>query len=273
MDPNTNPVAPTDGQTPASVASTNNPNEQIPPAVPSATEGAPANQPAEPTPEQMAKYLGTTVEGLEKAKKFYENNGGFDKVFEARKQEISTPKTQQPQQPVQPQDPAQIQQPAAQPQQTPNGLDMDYVEGRLVKEYFKELAANPDYANIADKLVDGTVMEEASKMFGINPIANGRINEAQIKHFCDMYSKSMPAVPASAPMTNTPTVQPMGEQFTGQINSTQDALKVIQENNAMVASGKGEHSKLKEAQEFLGKGFQSRHPVQKEFQPWQPKNG
>lgn len=271
MDPNTNPVAPTDGQTSASVASTNNSNEQAPSATPPANEGTPVNQPAEPTPEQMAKYLGTTVEGLEKAKKFYENNGGFDKVFEARKQEISTPKAQ-----IQQPNPlndsiTQTQQPAAQPQQTPNGLDMDYVEGRLVKDYFKELATNPDYANIADKLIDGTVMEEASKMFGINPIANGRINEAQIKHFCDMYSKSMPAAPASAPMTNTPTVQPMGEQFTGKITSSQDALKVIQENNMMVASGRGEHSKLKEAQDFLGKGFQERHPVQKEFKPWQPK--
>lgn len=255
MDPNTNPVAPTDGQTPASVASTNNSNEQTPLAAPPANEGAPVNQPAEPTPEQMAeyaaKYYGISADVAKKIKTMADNNKGMENLFAERKQEISTPKTQQPQQPVQSQDPAQVQQPTVQSQQTPNGLDMDYVEGRLVKEYFKELAANPDYANIADKLVDGTVMEEASKMFGINPIANGRINEAQIKSFCDMYAKTVPAAPASAPMTNTPTVQPMGEQFTGRIASTQDALKVIQENNMMVASGKGEHSKLKEAQEFL----------------------
>lgn len=261
-----NPVAPTDVQAPASVANPTNPNEQAPIAAPPASENAPVNQSAEPTPEQMAKYLGTTVEGLEKAKKFYENNGGFDKVFSERKQEITTPKAQQQ---TQPQPMEQTQAPA-QPQQNPNSLDQEYLEARIVKDYFKDLAENPDYANIAAQLKDGTVMEEASKRFGINPIANGKINEGPIKQFCDMYAKTMPAAPASAPMTNTPTVQPTGEQFTGPINTTQDALKIIQENNARVAAGQGEHAKLKEAQDFLNKGFNSRNPKQPGFQPWSP---
>lgn len=267
MDNNT-PVAPTDVATaPASVASTNS-NEQAPIAAPPANETASVNQPADPTPEQMAKYLGTTVEGLEKAKKFYENNGGFDKVFGERKKEITTPQAQQPAQPTAPVEPAQ---PLTNPQQPadPNRLNMDVIQGAIVKEFFKDLAAKPEYANIADKLVDGTVMEQASKMFGINPIANGQINAKQLTNFADMYAKAQPAVPANAPMTNTPTVQPTASEFTGPINSTQDALKVIQEHNAMIAAGKGDHPKYAEAQKFLNQGFSSRHTPNRGFEPWE----
>lgn len=267
MDNNT-PVAPTDAPAaPASVASTNS-NEQAPAApiaAPPANESSSVNQPTEPTPEQMAKYLGTTVEGLEKAKKFYENNGGFDKVFSERKKEITTPQAQQSQASAQPVVEAQQL-----PQQatTPNGLNMEYIEGQVVKDYFKELAEKPEYANIATQLRDGTVMEEASKRFGIQPIANGKINDGPLKQFCDMYSKTMPATPAQAPMTNTPTVQPTAAEFTGPINSTQDALKVIQEHNAMVSAGKGDHPKYAEAQKFLNQGFASRHQKQRGFEPW-----
>lgn len=264
MDNNT-PVAPTDAPAPASVASTNT-NEQTPAAPP---VDAPVAQtaPTEPTAEQIAKYLGTNVEGLEKAKKFYENNGGFDKVFGERKKEITTPQAQQPvQQPA----PVVDGQPLTNPQQPsdPNMLNMDVIQGAIVKDFFKDLAAKPEYANIADKLVDGTVMEQASKMFGINPIANGQINTKQLTDFADMYSKTMPAAPAQAPMTNTPIVQPTAAEFTGPINSFEDAAKVLQEHNAMVASGRGEHPKFKEVSDFLNAGFKSRHPQEQQFEPW-----
>lgn len=261
---NNTPVAPTDAPAPASVATPTNSNEQAPAAPPTDVSAAPA----EPTAEQIAKYLGTTPEGLEKFKKFSDNNGGFDKVFSERKKEISTPQAQQPQAPVQP-----IAEAQQLPQQatTPNGLNMEYIEGRVVKDYFNELAEKPEYANIASQLRDGTVMEEASKRFGINPIANGKINEGPLKDFCDMYSKTMPAAPSQAPMTNTPTVQPTMAEFTGPINSSQDALKVIQEHNAMAAAGKGEHPRYADAQKFLSGGFASRHQAQRGFEPWAAK--
>lgn len=263
MDNNT-PVAPTDAQAPASVASTTNSNEQAP-AAPTQAPEAPAapTVPAEPTPEQIAKYFGTTPENLEKVKKFSENNGGFDKVFSDRKAEISAPKTQQPTQPSTPAVEAQQL-----PQQPTSNLSMQNLEAMAVKDFFKDLAANPEYANIADKLTDGTVMEQASKMFGIQLFANGDVNRTQLTDFAKMYSKTMPAAPAQAPMTNTPTVQPTAAEFTGPINSSQDALKVIQEHNAMVAAGKGDHPKYAEAQKFLTKGFVERHAPQRGFEPW-----
>lgn len=266
-----NPVAPTDAQAPASVANPTNSNEQAPVATPPANEGAPASQPAEPTPEQMAKFLGTTVEGLEKAKKFYENNGGFDKVFGERKAEITTPKSQQPQAPAQPQQPAQPMQPQNQTQQPTSNLSMQNIEAMAVKEFFKELAANPEYANIADKLTDGTVMDQANKMFDIPLFANGDVNRSQLTDFAKMYSKTLPAAPASAPVTNTPTVSNEPVQFTGPINTSMDAAKIVQENNAMVAAGQGEHPRLKEAKDFLNNGFKSRNPGRDEFTPWQGK--
>lgn len=270
-----NPVAPTDAQAPASVASTTNSNEQSP-AAPTQALAPEAAAPAEPTPEQMAKYLGTTVEGLEKAKKFYENNGGFDKVFGERKAEISTPKSQQPQSQIPASGQNQLNdditqtQPVTAQQPTSN-LSMQNIEAMAVKEFFKELAANPEYANIADKLTDGTVMDQANKMFNIPLFANGDVNRSQLTDFAKMYSKTLPAAPASAPVTNIPTVSNEPVQFTGPINTTVDAVKIVQENNAMMAAGQGEHPRLKEAKEFLTKGFKSRNPGRDEFAPWQGK--
>lgn len=272
-----NPVAPTGEQAPASVANPTNSNE--PTATPPANGDTSVNNntqtqvPAnDPTPEQIAKYLGTTPEGLEKFKKFSDNNGGFDKVFSERKKEITTPPTANIQNAPSMND-STTQTPPVQAQQAINGLSQDYVEAKIVKDYFRDLSENPDYANIASQLRDGTVMEEASKRFGISPIKDGKINEIQLKNFCDMYSKTMPAAPANVPMTNTPTVQPTTEVFNGQINSTADALKVVQENQQLINAGKGEHPKLKEAQQFLNNGFNERHPKQKEFNPsgWRPK--
>lgn len=148
MDNNT-PVAPTGAQAPASVASTTNSNEQAPATPPTDTSSTSATT-AEPTAEQIAKYLGTTTEGLEKFKKFSDNNGGFDKVFSERKKEITTPQAQQPQAPTHP-----VVEPQQLPQQatTPNGLNMEYIEGQVVKDYFKELAEKPEYANIATQCI------------------------------------------------------------------------------------------------------------------------
>lgn len=256
-----NPVAPTDAPAPASVASTNS-NEPAPASSPASGDTA-VNQPAEPTPEQMAKYLGTTVEGLEKAKKFYENNGGFDKVFGERKKEISTPSAQQP---AQPQAPAQ--QPQAQ-QPNPYGrLNPDVVEANMVKSYLAELAAKPEFANISTQLLDGTVMEEAHKALGIEPIRNGDVNREQLQYFADMYSKKFPPVPASAPQTNIPTASNEPSQFTGPITSQADALRVLQESMQMQQAGKGQHPKFEEAKTFLNAGFKSRNPGGKEFTPW-----
>lgn len=256
-----NPVAPTDAQPSASVASTTNSNETAP------AGQAPAAV-TEPSAEQIAKYLGTTPEGLEKFKKFSDNNGGFDKVFGERKKEITTPQPQQ----------STMQQPSTEPsatqaapvtqQATTNNLNMEYIEGAIVRDYFKELASNPDYTNIASQLTDGTVMEEASKRFGIAPIKDGQINKEQIKAFCDMYSKSMPAAPASAPMTNTPIASSVPAEFTGPINSTNNALAVIQENNQRLATGMEAHPKLEEAKKFLANGFKERNHARQEFVPW-----
>lgn len=262
------PIVPTGEPTPASIATPTNSNEQPAPfAPPPANDTPPVNQPTEPTPEQIAKYLGTTPENLEKAKKFYENNGGFDRVFGERKVEITTPKSQQPPttpanaQPQQPQQPQPQQQ-----QQIEGGLNPQDV---IAKAYFMDLANNEKYANIASEIKSGEIFDEFKKM-GIVPMVNGQFNDGQIRNFLDMYSKTKPAAPAQTPMTNTPTVQPKGETFTGPIQSTQDAIKVIQEHNAMVASGQGEHSKYKEAAQFLAQGFDSRHPGQKPFQGWNP---
>ncbi len=261
---NTNPVAPTSAPAEASVASTSNSNDI--PAAASTTAGSTSSQSAEPTPEQIAKYLGTTVEGLDKFKKFSDNNGGFDKIFAERKKEITTPQVAQaaPSQ-------SAAQAPAAPAPAAPKidgGMTMEDI---MAKTYFNSLADENQYANISAEIKDGTIFDKMKEL-GVQPVINGIYDDKKIRAFLGMYSSSKPAVPASAPTTSTPTVSPAPADFNGPITDSSTALKIIQENQRMVAAGRGQHPRYDDAKKFLSSGFAKRNPGRKEFTPWKGKD-
>lgn len=195
------PIAPSPAPTEPSVANQTNSN----PAP------APAEAPAEPTitAEQVAKFFGTTPEAITKSKTFADNNGGYDKVFADRKQEITDPTKKAeaaPQveaQPVTQQAEAKVPevQKPAQNAKLPDG--MASLEELALQQYFETLSQKKEYANIADEIKDGSFLKAMQEM-GMNPIdANKNINIKQVNQYLGMYSKTKPQITPSTPMEGT----------------------------------------------------------------------
>lgn len=197
------PVAPSPAPAEPSVANQTNSN----PAP------APTEAPAESaiTAEQVAKFFGTTPEAITKSKTFADNNGGYDKVFADRKQEITNPNKKaevatqpetQPQQPTQQQQSPEAPKPVANTK-LPDGMASP--QDLMLEQYFDSLSQKKEYANIAAEVKDGLFIKDMQSM-GMNPIdANGNVNIKQVKQYLDMYSKTKPAVTPSTPMEGSGT--------------------------------------------------------------------
>lgn len=211
--------------------------------------------PAEATAEQVAKFLGTDVETLEKFTKFTTSNGDFNKAFSKLKTDISAPNTEKVPEPVENPQPTQPQQPAQQQpetaEQTLNTLSKGLVSPQafLTRQYFNTLAREEKYAPIAKDIESGSVIKEMEE-FGIHPTdAQGNFNDNQVRKFLDLKAQTVPATPSVVEPSTTPTVT--FTDIEGDITSFEQAQKVFMESVSSRAQGKGEHPRLEEAKKFL----------------------
>lgn len=201
-----------------------------------------------PTPAPEAPDMhGFTSEDLAGMRTFIDNNGGWDKIKSRISNPTSTPEQPQPQQPEQPQqkvEPQQLQEPA----QPPKGYAS--LQELSVERYFKDLAADPKYANISEQISNGEVLKEMAKM-GMNPIdANYNINIDQLNQFLALKSASVPTQPTSVEPTNIPTVDyvPMeGDTIT----SMNQALDIARQSTMLRAQGMQPHPGEQKALEYL----------------------
>lgn len=213
------------------------------------------NQPMEPSkpdaPAEAPKAVdlhGFTEDQLGDLAKFMKGQGGFE-AFKAR---MSNPdKFAKQEQPAQPQEPIPEKpvQPAssAQPAQPPKGFAS--LNELSVERYFKDLAADPKYANISEQIANGEVLKEMSAM-GMNPIdENYNINVNQLSQFLALKAASVPTKPTSVEPTNIPTVDyiEVGENIT----DMNQALSVIQQSADAKAKGLPAHPAEAKAKEFL----------------------
>lgn len=217
------------------------------------TEATPTTN-TNPTPEapQMSSGEATgpsTVDlhGLDPAKlgdiaKFFESNGGFDAI----KSKISNP--QKTSEPVQQLEQQRSEMPQPQASQPPKGFAS--LQELQVERYFKDLAADPKYANISEQISNGEVLKEMAKM-GMNPIdANYNINIDQLNQFLALKSASVPTQPTSVEPTNIPTVDyvPMeGDTIT----SMNQALDIARQSTMLRAQGMQPHPGEQKALEYL----------------------
>ena len=230
----------------------NNPTPAAAPAeteAPSTNTNQPAEQAQAPAQTETPKapdLHGFTEEQLADMAKFYAANGGFDAV----KSKISNPQ-QQPQQQPEQQAQQQTQEPAqqpAEPAQPPKGYAS--LQELSVERYFKDLAADPKYANISEQIANGEVLKEMSKM-GMNPIDSSyNINVDQLNQFLALKSASVPAKPTSVEPTTTPTVEyvPMdGDNIT----SMDQAINIARQSTQLRAQGMQPHPAEAKALEYM----------------------
>ncbi len=176
------------------------------------TPATPAPEaPAAPAPEQPAQAPVTApVEGasnnyftndqLTEMQRFIENNGGYDKAWARMKEGISRPQPQ-PEAPQAPQAP-QAQPTTIQAPQAPQNGSQEFRSGSFsleelaAQQYFDRLANEEKYASIADEIRKGEVLR-GLKNFNIDPITNGRVNDADIRKYLDLYAATKPATQTS----------------------------------------------------------------------------
>lgn len=208
------------------------------------SEATPTN--SNPEPAQAPDMHGFTSEQLADMQKFFQANGGYDKV----KSRISnpTPAPAEEQKPVEPAQPAQPVQTSA-PYTPPAGA---MTQGDLAtKLYFESLARQDKYKEIADDITNGNVIKEMDSL-GI-PYVNrdGSLNPDKLFGYLDMKAKTVPAKQTSSmpEASAAPTVDyiPVGET----IESMDQAQRIIMQDTQLRRQGKAGHPSVKMAEDYM----------------------
>ena len=197
----------------------------------------------------MPDMHGFTSEELAEMRKFYDNNGGFEKV----KARISNPEPKTPEQPVRTQTQAAVQQqPVAQPQQpmrTPDGMLSR--NDLLMRGYYEGLAGEEEYKPIAKEIINGDVLKEM-EMLGINPTdSNGFIDDRKIRAFLSIKAKTVPASQSNSTPEASPAPTVDYIQVGDTIENMAQARAVIMQDSQLRASGQAGHPSVAKAEEFL----------------------
>lgn len=226
---------------------------------PEAAGAAPAPQTeatpnTNPTPAPAAPDMhGFTSEQLAEMRKFYDANGGFEKI----KSRISNPA------------PAQTQQPnldatyamkkeedmlkAPQPEQPKYHAPIGSItrEEFLAQQYFGALSHEEKYAPIAKEIESGAVLKDMAA-FNIRPInQDGSINDTMVRRYLDLKAQTITAKQTSSvpEASAAPTVDyaPYDE---GNMDMKQ-AMAILQQDSALKSRGQPGHPHMKEAEDFM----------------------
>lgn len=206
------------------------------------TEATPTN--SNPEPAQAPDMHGFTSEQLADMQRFFQANGGYDKV----KSRISnpTPAPIQEQKPVEPAQPAAPAQPAY---KAPAGSITP--QEFLAQQYFGALSREEKYAAIAKEVESGAVLKDMAA-FNIHPMnEDGSINDVMVRRFLDMKAATVAArQPASMPEASAaPTVDYVPVE--GDIRDMQQAMAVLQQDSALRAAGMAGHPSADAAEKFM----------------------
>lgn len=206
------------------------------------TEATPTN--SNPEPAQAPDMHGFTSEQLADMQRFFQANGGYDKV----KSRISnpTPAPVQEQKPVEPAQPAAPAQPAY---KAPAGSITP--QEFLAQQYFGALSHEEKYAAIAKEVESGAVLRDMAA-FNIHPMnEDGSINDTMVRRFLDMKAATVAArQPASMPEASAaPTVDYVPVE--GDIRDMQQAMAVLQQDSALRAAGMAGHPSADAAEKFM----------------------
>ena len=210
-----------------------------------------------PEPAQAPDMHGFTSDQLAEMQKFFEANGGFDKI----KSRISNPEPRVEQPVAQPAPQAQPQQP-----QQPRYEEPAYrapagsitAEEFLAKQYFTSLSQEEKYAAISKEIADGDVLKEMAS-FNIHPLnRDGSINDQMVRRYLDLKAQTVPAKQSGATpeASAAPTVDyvPVGEKIT----DIDQAYAVIRQDAQLKASGMAGHPNVALAEEFIKNSYKDR---------------
>ena len=226
------------------------------------TNQTPAEAPATPAAPDMH---GFTSDQLADMKKFFEANGGFDKV----KARISNPEpAQKPaadlnaapalnqQQNAMQAQPAQPVQPVQPQYKAPEG-SMSTSE-YIAKQYFEGFANDPKYKEVFSGRTSEDLLKE---MAGFNVFLtnmDGSINDGGVRRYLNMKAETIAAhqSPVTPSESAAPTVDyvPVGDS----IRNISEARAVIMQDSELRRYGQAGHPKIQMAEEFLKKALEGK---------------
>ena len=195
----------------------------------------PTNTEAAPAPDMY----GFTSDQLADMKKFFEANGGFDKV----KSKISNPEKPAEAPTPAPVESQKVEEPAksaVEEVKTPAGAIT--AQEFLAKQYFKALAGEEKYSQIAKGIENGDYLKEMAA-FGINALnQDGSINDQKVRMYLDLKAQTVPAKPTETePNASTaPTVDYIS--IGDKIENIDQAYQVIMQPG---------HPKMQMAEDFI----------------------
>ena len=215
------------------------------------TNSTPAPAQAQTSAPATPDMHGFTSDQLADMKKFFEANGGFDKI----KAKISNPTSVQPQQPnldatyAMKKEEDMLKAPAQSAYQAPIGsITRDEF---LAQEYAQSLSRDPAFAPIAGDIASGSILKDMAKLNIRLVNQDGSLNDAQVREYLKLKAATVPAKQTNATpeASSAPTVEyaPYDEK-----NMTmQQAMAILQQDSALKSHGQAGHPNMKEAEEFM----------------------
>lgn len=205
------------------------------------TEATPTN--SNPEPAQAPDMHGFTSDQLADMQKFFQANGGYDKV----KSRISNPApAPEPPKPAEPERPAEPEKPAYMP---PVGSIRP--DEFLAQQYFGALSREDKYAAISKEIESGAVLKDMAA-FNIRPLnEDGSINDTMVRRFLDMKAQTVVAHQSSVTpeASNAPTVDYVPVE--GDIKDMRQAMAVLQQDSMLRRGGQAGHPAAEAAEKFM----------------------
>lgn len=194
-------------------------------------------------PEPQAPDMhGFTSDQLADMQKFFQANGGYDKV----KSRISNPTPAPEPKPVEPERPVEPEKPAYTP---PVGSIRP--DEFLAQQYFGALSREEKYSSISKDIESGAVLKDMA-MFNIRPLnEDGSINDTMVRRFLDMKAQTVAAKQTSVlpEESAAPTVEYIPVE--GDIKDMQQAMAVLQQDSVLRRAGKGGHPAAEAAEKYM----------------------
>lgn len=219
---------------------------EAPAAAPAESEATPNTNPTPVAPDMH----GFTSEELAEMRKFYDANGGFDKV----KSRLSNPEPKA--------EPVAQPEPVAKPEVKPEQPVYRAPEGSitaqefLAKQYFAALSQEEKYSAISKEIAEGDVLKEMAS-FNIQPLnQDGSINDAMVRRYLDLKAQTVPARQSGAmpEASASPTVDyvPVENE---KITDLNQAYAIIRQDAQLKGRGMAGHPNVKLAEDFIKNSY------------------
>lgn len=219
------------------------------------SEATPNINPTPAAPAAAPDMHGFTSDQLAEMRKFYDANGGFDKV----KAKISNPTPVQPQQPnldatyamKKEEDMLKAPQPEAPKYQAPFGSITR--EELLAQEYANILARDPGFESISGDISSGAFLKDMSKL-GIRLVnPDGSFNDGQVREYLRLRAATVAAKQTSAvpEASAAPTVE--YSPYDEKTMDMKQAMAILQQDSALKSHGQAGHPHASDAENFMRK--------------------